>query len=398
MKIIPEIIFYFITLYVLFSVMYVFLFAVASKFRKLPARSYTNANGYKCLLLIPAYKEDIVILEVAEKAMQLNYPADKYEVVVIADQLKAETIRKLKSIPVKVLEVQFEKSTKAKALNAALDLYEISEFDIAYVIDADNIMEPDFMVKINEAFLRGYRAVQGHRISKNDDTPVSLLDSISEEINNNVFRQGHRALDISSAFIGSGLAVEFELFKNLMKKVTSVGEDKELEMLLLKQRIKIEYIPDAIVYDEKIQDYSNMVNQRRRWLYAQFDFLKRYFFNALLHLFKGNVDYFDKVIQQALIPRSLLIGLIALYFVVLTVVGIAGYSTGNVMLAEVWTGMAVLLVLSLFFAIPGRYYTFRTLIAILYLPKGIMVMFISLVKSWFSGNTFFHTKHGAGKV
>jgi cellulose synthase/poly-beta-1,6-N-acetylglucosamine synthase-like glycosyltransferase len=38
--------------------------------------------------------------------------------------------------------VAFEKSTKAKALNVALEQLDEQDFDIAVVLDADNIMAP----------------------------------------------------------------------------------------------------------------------------------------------------------------------------------------------------------------------------------------------------------------
>ena len=71
-------------------------------------------------VLIPAYKEDQVIIAVAEQALQQNYPSDHFDVVVIADSLKPTTLQKLSILPIKVIEVSFEKSTKVKALNRAM--------------------------------------------------------------------------------------------------------------------------------------------------------------------------------------------------------------------------------------------------------------------------------------
>src|SRR5688500_9302839 len=71
----------------------------------------------KVAVLIPAYKEDQVITEVAAQALEQNYPSDYFDVIVIADSLKSSTLQKLKALPIKVVEVSFEKSTKVKALN-----------------------------------------------------------------------------------------------------------------------------------------------------------------------------------------------------------------------------------------------------------------------------------------
>ena len=90
-------------------------------------------------VLIPAYKEDQVITGVAASALKQNYPADKFDVVVIADSLKNETLAKLRAMPIKVVEVFFEKSTKVKALNEAMAVIG-DDYDCAVILDADNLM------------------------------------------------------------------------------------------------------------------------------------------------------------------------------------------------------------------------------------------------------------------
>ena len=77
---------------------------------------------------------------------------------------------------------------------------------------------------------------------------MALLDAISEEINNHIFRKGHRSLCLSSAIIGSGMAFDYQLFKEYMTTLQAVGGfDKELELKLLHNGYKIDYLPDAMV-------------------------------------------------------------------------------------------------------------------------------------------------------
>ena len=65
-----------------------------------------------------------------------------------------------------------------------------NDYEIAVVLDADNIMAADFLTKINTAFDKGFTAVQGHRTAKNINNSWAVLDAISEEINNHIFRKG----------------------------------------------------------------------------------------------------------------------------------------------------------------------------------------------------------------
>ena len=67
--------------------------AIASFFYK-EKRVINSDKKRKILVLIPAYKEDIVIVDVARDALNQDYPRELYDVYVIADQLKKETIEK----------------------------------------------------------------------------------------------------------------------------------------------------------------------------------------------------------------------------------------------------------------------------------------------------------------
>ena len=237
-----------------------------AKFILIHQRKYFHNRNLKSIpVLITSYKEDGVIVEVAQAALQQNYPTNLYDIIIIADSFQPETITALKKLPITIVEVSFEKSTKSKALNAAMASI-TKVYDIAVVLDADNIMANDFLSKINAAFEYGYIAVQGHRTAKNTNNSWAILDAVSEEINNNIFRKGHKVLGLSSAIIGSGIAFKYNYFKTMMSTVTAVGGfDKEIELKMLKEGEKIVYLDDALVYDEKIQKSEVFGNQRRRW-------------------------------------------------------------------------------------------------------------------------------------
>ncbi|MEL6483393.1 MAG: glycosyltransferase family 2 protein, partial [Bacteroidota bacterium] len=292
------------------AALYIFVFAFAGLFsaRK---RNPKSDRQHRFAVLIPGYKEDNVIIEVAEHALRQNYPENSFEVVIIADSFLPKTLNALKALPIRLVEVSFEKSTKSKALNKAMETIG-DGYDIALVLDADNLMEPDFLTKMNRAFNSGFRIVQGHRIAKNQNTPMAILDAISEEINNHIFRKGHRVLGLSSALIGSGMAFDYAFFKEMMANVNAIGGfDKELELKLLRDGNTIEYLNDAYVLDEKVQKSEVFANQRKRWLSAQFVYFRRYVLSGLKELFlKGNLDFADKVYQMVSPPRVLLLGLV----------------------------------------------------------------------------------------
>ena len=379
----------------LLPTIYIFVFALAGLFYKQPPYPQ-NPTLKKIAVLIPGYKEDEVIVEVAKEALIQDYPKDKYDVVIIADSFQAATIAHLKELPIIVIEVKFDKSTKSKALNKAMEQLS-SAYDIAVVLDADNVMAPDFLTKINASFEGDFMAVQGHRTAKNMDTPLAILDAISEEINNQIFRKGHRVLGLSSAIIGSGMAFRYGFFKTMMSTVTAIGGfDKEIELKMLKDKYKIAYLHDAVVYDEKVQKDEVFSNQRRRWLSAQLHYFRQDIGSSFIALItKGNIDYFDKAIQFIQPPRILLLGAV---FILSTV-----FFVSNALLNlgcqynPLWISLLALCILAFLFSVPRSFFNTKTLHAMASLPKGMILMMGSLLKIKGANKQFIHTKHTAVK-
>ncbi|MCK5700735.1 MAG: glycosyltransferase, partial [Cyclobacteriaceae bacterium] len=131
--------------YFFYVSIYNFILSIAGSFSK----KYTKGNSkiiYKVGVFIPAYKEDSVIFQTAKAATLLDYPKKSYDVIVIADSLKTETLENLGKLPIKIIEVEFEQSTKVKALRLAINKFQ-EQFDFFVILDADNIIKNDFLLQ-----------------------------------------------------------------------------------------------------------------------------------------------------------------------------------------------------------------------------------------------------------
>ena len=372
---------------------YIFVFALAGHFYK-KRQSSDHVHTNRIAILIPAYMEDRVIVEVAELALRQQYKSLLFDVVVIADVLQKDTLIKLRTLPIIVIEVSFEKSTKAKALNSAMSQLKVN-YDYAVILDADNVMAPDFLKKMNTAFETGYYIVQGHRKAKNRNTSFAILDAASEEINNHIFRKGHRVLGLSSGLIGSGMGFDYTLFKSIMEEVDAIGGfDKELEFQLAEKGIPIEYLQDAIVLDEKIQKSSDFSQQRRRWLSTQHVFLTKYFRKGFKELLsRGNINFFDKAWQMIIPPRILLLGgtlLIAAAYSVL----VFGLNIETNVGVYFWIVTLGVIALAFLLSLPKYFYNLKTLKAMLSLPSAFIRMAFLLLKLKGANEKFIHTPHG----
>jgi cellulose synthase/poly-beta-1,6-N-acetylglucosamine synthase-like glycosyltransferase len=368
LTLIETLIFFIISL----QVTYFFFFSFGSLFRYKPKKVEGAIQQHKIAVIIPGYKEDRIIIDTAANALKQNYPKAKYEVVICADSFKPETVEELKQLDVTVLEVEFENSTKAKSVNKALEYLTPSQPDIAVILDSDNLMASDFLEKMNAVYSSGTKVIQGHRTAKNQDTSFSLLDAINEEIGNSIFRKGHRVWGVSSALIGSGMAFNFEYFKAIMSDIEDVaGEDKLVELKVLKEKELIEYVEDAYVYDEKVANAQNFSKQRTRWVGVQIYFFKNYFLDGVKELFlRGNFDYFDKVFQMFLVPKVLLIGFL----------GLMGLASLFLPLHPQWLHVALVYYLALLLAVPRRFFNAKLLSALFNIPKAIFFMVLSILR------------------
>ena len=369
------------------SVAYVVFFAIISLFYKkedhlaLQAASLKN-DLTKFLILYPAYNEDGVILNAVELFLLQDYPKDHYQLVVISDHMQPETNELLRKFPITVLTPTFEKSSKAKAMQYAINEIK-GDFDNVVILDADNVVRPGFLSQLN-VLCSVYDAIQCHRCAKNADNDVAVLDGASEEINNTIFRKAHNRLGMSSALIGSGMCFNYKLFKKNVFKLSTAGEDREMEALLLHQEVFIKYAPDIHVFDEKVSNQDNFQRQRMRWMTAQIQSLLSNLPKIPGAIIHGKINFIDKTIQQALIPRSILIVLLASISTIMTIV-VPEW-------CEKWWILFILLATSLFIAIPKEI-RFRSLSKVLTIPGLVLRMIKNILHIDHKNTDFIHTEH-----
>lgn len=370
------------------SVAYVAFFSIISLFYDkednvaMQAAAISNRMT-KFLILFPAYNEDRVIFHAVKQFLLQYYPKDYYTLVVISDHMQPKINDQLRKLPITLLTPTFEKSSKAKAMQYAMTEVH-GNFDNVVILDADNVVRPEFLTQLN-ILCTVYDAIQCHRCAKNSNNDVAVLDGTSEEINNTIFRKAHNRLGLSSALIGSGMCFKYNLFKENVFKLSTAGEDREMEALLLHQGIFIKYAPDIHVFDEKVSSQDNFQRQRMRWLTAQVQSLLSNLPKIPEAIIHGKINFIDKTIQQALIPRSILIVLLTGISIFVTIVIPAW--------CEKWWVLFAILAIALYIAIPSqlRLQSFRKVFAI----PGLVLRMIKNIFHIDKNNTdFIHTQHG----
>ena len=368
------------------SVVYVAFFALISVFhRKKKEYSTYQLKQSSFLILYPAYQEDAVIQHSVRQFLEQNYPKDLFQVAVISDHMKDDTNLQLSQLPITLYTLTFDKSSKARALQYAMQHTEKS-YDYVVILDADNVVLPDFLEQLNASCQKGYQAIQCHRCAKNSDNNIAVLDGASEEINNTIFRKAHNTIGLSSALIGSGMCFAFEWFKHHVDLLNSAVEDRELESHLLQEKVYIKFEESIHVFDEKVSNRDNFERQRLRWLNGQFQTLLIMLPNIPHAIASGNINYIDKTIQQALIPRSILLVLIPIFSLIM------------LLLAPVWSikwwALFFVLCISLYIAIPARMRNSTVFGKLTSFPRLALKMLKNLFRLNRNNKDFLHTTHG----
>ncbi len=373
--------------YLTFSSMYQLILALASHSK---TRSPQNSNfGFaRFLILVPAYKEDAIIKYSAAKNLlvKYEYPREHFDFVVIADQLQESTKLALKNGGAKVHNVNFDKSTKVKSLQSAIAKYN-KGYDAVIVLDADNVMEKGFLFKANQLLQSGYRSIQGLRKAANANTSTALMDGLSETANTEMLCKGANRLGFSSKLSGSAMVFDFELFKSTINQCQAIGGfDKEMELMLTKNREYIHYSAELAVLDQKVTSTKAFTKQRGRWIEAQYTFFKKSFRESIKELAKGNFDFFHKVMQLALPPRAVAPFAIML----LTIIGLLLSSSLIIISGSI---ALVALIMAYLIVLPLKP-LFRQSIKIgLSIPQIGFAAIKSLLLMRKSRNEFIHTKH-----
>jgi cellulose synthase/poly-beta-1,6-N-acetylglucosamine synthase-like glycosyltransferase len=375
-----------IAAYALLASVYLLVMAISALLRK-EKEAPISSSLHRILIMLPVYKEDEVILASARKALLLPYDKAKFDVAVIADSLMGTTTTALKEMGCMVINMNLTPRSKAKAINLALRTIP-EQYDICVILDADNYLSEQALFQINDLYCAGAKAIQCQRVAKEITTPVSVLDALSEGINNSIFRKGHRAWGLSAALAGSGMAFDYAFFKELMRRIVATnGFDKDLEFEVMSSGTKIQYLENVSVYDEKVDSLEVLKKQRTRWFAAQIINIRKGFLFFIKH---PSVDLLDKWWQMFLPSRLLLVGALMMLTLIF-------YISGNDNLTKTFGISAFTTGLALVIAAPIKYLR-GNWSAIMQLPVSFFVLAASFFSIGKARKGFIHTPHHSPKV
>ncbi len=233
----------------------------------------------KFACVIAARNEALVIGNLVDSLYAQNYPADLFEVIVAPNNCTDETEAIARQHGARIFLAQGTIRSKGEVLTQIVDDVLLREnFDAMCVFDADNLVDQNFLQRMNDALCNGAQAAQGFRDSKNpEQSAISGCYSICYWMLNRFYNGARATLGLSSLVNGSGFAVTTDLLRKLGGWHTcTMTEDYEFSAQCAIAGGRVDFVPDAVIYDEQPLTFVQSWRQRRRWTTGSLQGLQTY--------------------------------------------------------------------------------------------------------------------------
>ncbi len=330
-KLLLKLFYYVIDIFIiLYAAYYVLtgLFAFLNK--KNAIRKYKPKH--KLAVIIAARNEEKVIPHLLDSLNKQNYPKELYDVFVIpnncSDRTKEVSLEKC----AKIIECSEKVGSKGDVLKFTFEYMDKkhNEYDAYVIFDADNIVHPEFLRRMNDALCSGFKVAQGYRDSKNpSDSWISCCYSLFYLIQNYFFNQARMNMGWSSSINGTGFMISKEVIEKNGFNTVTITEDIEFAAQCALNNERIAFVKDAITYDEQPLTFSQSWKQRKRWSMGTFQCLGTYF-NKLI------VTGFTKRIPQSMDMALFFLAPIIQLLATLIVIMLALYNLVDIQVSDIF--------------------------------------------------------------
>lgn len=259
---------YFIDVLKLILQVFALYTALTGAFFLLPQKKHKRfAPKTRFAVLIAARNEGSVIGQTVTQFLKQTYPASLYDLYVIPNNCTDDTAGAAARAGARVLSCTVPVKTKGQVLQWAVQTLEPQKYDAYCVFDADNLVDPNFLARMNDAFRAGARLAKGMQKASNpSETWISGCYDIYIENINLMFSRPRGLLKLSAKLIGTGFAVSRELLEETGGfRTVTLTEDIEYAVQCALRGVRVWWVPEAVTYDEEPLTFGVSMRQRRRW-------------------------------------------------------------------------------------------------------------------------------------
>ena len=223
-------------------------------------------------ILVPAHNEEELVGNLCKSLLEIDYPGEKKEIYVIADNCTDETVKICQAYPVTVLEREDRDNPgKGQAIAWTLEQIQLAEIDAVFIVDADSYVNRGILKELNRLINRGEQAIQCYNaVGNREDSGFTQLLFVSRTINNLLYQEAKIRLGLSACLTGNGLCFRSDLLQKRGWTAFSAGEDWEYYAQLVADDIRIGFAAKAQVFHQESRSLDQATSQRLRWSSSRF--------------------------------------------------------------------------------------------------------------------------------
>ena len=275
---------------------------------QLPVR--TAPPRARLCVLVPAKDEERLIGRCVSSLRAQDYPPERYEVLVVADDCSDRTAERAASSGARVLERRdASRQGKGHALRWAMDhvLADGADVDAFVVVDADSVADPGMLTALGARFEAGAAAVQGeYLVLDAEQDPRAPLRAAAFLLFHLVRFRGRAALGLPCSLVGNGMLLSRELVEQHPWKAFSITEDLEHTLVLRLAGVRPEFARDARLRAPVASRGVEARTQRARWEGGRLVLARAFLPRLARAVAGGRRDLWDVVVDLAVPPLGVL--------------------------------------------------------------------------------------------
>lgn len=233
-------------------------------------------------ILIPARYEAKVIEDLLISIQNQSKKVKMEDVIIIVESAEDETVLIASKYQASIfVRKELDLRTKGYALDEAIkDLVSKDKYyDAYFILDADNILDKDFIKNMEKSYIEGYDIAIGYRNFKNgNDSVIASCSGITFTFLNSNGNETKAKQSRNVTLSGTGLFIVGDCLRKWKSfPFHSLTEDYELTLYSIENNLTSTYNKEAIYYDEQPIHYKNTISQRVRWV-------RGYFCNRIVYI------------------------------------------------------------------------------------------------------------------
>lgn len=217
-------------------------------------------------IVVPARDEELGIARTVRGLLELDYPRELFEVVVVADNCSDATAERARRAGATVLE-RHDRARQGKGYALAYAFDRLPEgTDVAVVIDADSSASKNVLSALAGRFEAGAQAVQIRNHCRN---PLASwrtrLMTLALASFHRVRGLARERIGVSCGLHGNGMAFSRTVLELVPFEAHSLAEDLEYAVALALSGFRVTYADEAEVLAETPSTGRTARSQRQRW-------------------------------------------------------------------------------------------------------------------------------------